>query len=154
MEWQQHRLTLSVRPNTPRERRAEILEAWYRAQLRAAAEPLVKLWQPRLHVRVNSLFVQRMRTRWGSCNPEAGTIRLNTELAKKPADCLEFIVVHELAHLIEGTHNARSWPRWTDFFRDGFTAGNCSIACPCATMTGSTEATANQDKELVRGLWG
>ena len=107
VEWRQHRLTLSVRPNTPRERRAEILEAWYRAQLRAAAEPLVELWQTRLDVRLTSLFVRRMRTRWGSCNPTAGTIRLNTDLAKKPADCLEYIIVHELAHLIEPTHNAR-----------------------------------------------
>ena len=71
MEWRQHRLTLSVRPNTPRERRAEILEAWYRAQLRATAEPLVELWQKRLDVRLTSLFVRRMRTRW-----EAATLRL------------------------------------------------------------------------------
>ena len=87
VEWRQHRLTLFVRPNTPRERRAEILKAWYRAQLRAAAEPLVELWQKRLDVRLTSVFVRRMRTRWGSCNPTAGTIRLNTDLAKKPADC-------------------------------------------------------------------
>ena len=107
VEWRQHRLTLSVRPSTPRERRAEILEAWYRAQLRAAAEPLVELWQKRLDVRLTSLFVRRMRTRWGSCNPTARTIRLNTDLAKKPADCLEYILVHELAHLIEPTHNAQ-----------------------------------------------
>ena len=107
VEWRQQRLTLSVRPNTPRERRAEILEAWYRAELRAAAEPLVELWQARLDVRLTSLFVRRMRTRWGSCSPTAGTIRLNTDLAKKPADCLEYILVHELAHLIEPTHNAR-----------------------------------------------
>ena len=79
----------------------------YRAQLRAAAEPLIELWQERLDVRLTSLFVRRMKTRWGSCNPKAGTIRLNTDLAKKPADCLEYIIVHELAHLIEPTHNAR-----------------------------------------------
>ena len=107
VEWRQQRLMLFVRPNTPRERRAEILEAWYRAQLRAAAMPLIELWQKRLGVRLTSLFVRRMRTRWGSCNPAAGTIRLNTDLAKKPADCLEYIIVHELAHLIEPTHNAR-----------------------------------------------
>ncbi len=106
VERRQHRLTLSVRPNTPPERRAEILDAWYRAQVRAAAEPLVELWKARLDVRPTSRFVQRMRTRWGSCNPAAGTIRLNTDLAKKPADCLEFIV-HELTHLIEPTQNAR-----------------------------------------------
>ena len=52
-------------------------------------------------------FVQRMKTRWGSCNPRAGSIRLNTELAKKPRGCLEYLVVHEMIHLIEPTHNAR-----------------------------------------------
>lgn len=120
VEWYQRRLTLSVRPNTPSERRAEILEAWYRAQLRAAAKPLVELWQERLEVRPTSLFVRRMRTRWGSCNPKTGTISLNTDLAKKPADCLEYIIVHELTHLIEPTHNARfvavmdrCFPGWT-----------------------------------------
>ncbi len=107
VEWRQQRLTLFVRPNTPRERRSEILEAWYPAQVRAAAEPLIELLQERLDVRLTSLFVRRMKTRWGSCNPKAGTIRLNTDLAKKPADCLEYIIVHELAHLIEPTHNAR-----------------------------------------------
>ena len=60
-----------------------------------------------LGVRMNGLFVQRMRTRWGSCNPAAGTIRLNADLAKKPRECLEYILVHELAHLLEPTHNAR-----------------------------------------------
>ena len=58
-------------------------------------------------VKLSGLFVQRMRTRWGSCNSAAGTIRLNTDLAKKPRECLEYILVHELAHLKEPTHNAR-----------------------------------------------
>lgn len=58
-------------------------------------------------VSVERLFVQQMKTKWGSCNPRAGTIRLNTELAKKPKECLEYIVVHEMAHLLEPTHNVR-----------------------------------------------
>ena len=53
------------------------------------------------------IFVQRMKTKWGSCSPAAGSIRLNTELAKKPPECLEYIVVHEMAHLLEPTHNTR-----------------------------------------------
>ena len=64
-------------------------------------------WQPLLGVSVERFFVQRMKTRWGSCNHKARTIRLNTELAKKPPECLEYIVVHELTHLLEPTHNTR-----------------------------------------------
>ena len=107
VEWRHNRLTLQVRPGTKPARRAEILDAWYRNQLRAAATPLIALWQKRLKVQPSGLFVQRMRTRWGSCNATAGTVRLNTDLAKKPRECLEYILVHELAHLIEPTHNAR-----------------------------------------------
>ena len=146
MEWRQHRLTLSVRPNTPRERRAEILEAWYRAQLRAAAEPLVELWQTRLDVRLTSLFVRRMRTRWGSCNPTAGTIRLNTDLAKKPADCLEYIIVHELAHLIEPTHNAGFVAAMDRFLPGWVHRRELLNRLPVRHDDGSTEATAGQDR--------
>ena len=106
-EWRHHRLTLSVRPGTAATRRAEVLEAWYREQLRAATQPVMAQWERRLGVRVERLFVQRMKTRWGSCNPAARTIRLNTDLAKKPRECLEYILVHELVHLLEPTHNAR-----------------------------------------------
>jgi hypothetical protein len=107
VEWRHHRLTLSVRPGAETARRAEVLEGWYREQLRAVAHPVMTEWALRLGVRVDRLFVQRMRTRWGSCNRVAGTIRLNTDLAKKPRECLEYILVHELVHLLEPTHNAR-----------------------------------------------
>jgi predicted metal-dependent hydrolase len=107
VEWRSQRLVLSARPGTAPARRADLLGAWYREQLRAEAEPLAAHWQQRLGVRMKALFVQRMRTRWGSCNPAARTIRLNTDLAKKPRECLEYILVHELAHLVEPTHNAR-----------------------------------------------
>src|SRR6266540_546311 len=75
-------------------------------------------------VKVERLFVQRMKTKWGSCNHAARTIRLNTELAKKPQECLEYIVVHEMTHVLEPTHNARFvalmdqfMPKW-EFYRD------------------------------------
>jgi len=68
---------------------------------------LLARWQPLLDVRVQRFFVQTMKTKWGSCHHKARTIRFNTELAKKPAECLEYIVVHELVHLLEPTHNAR-----------------------------------------------
>jgi predicted metal-dependent hydrolase len=100
-------LVLQVRPETTPARCQQILEAWYREQLREALAPLLAKWQPVMGVRVNRVFVQRMKTRWGSCNPGSGAIRLNTELARKPAECLEYIVVHEMAHLLEPTHNER-----------------------------------------------
>jgi len=94
-------------PDTADERRQNILEEWYRAQLKQAVPPLVALWEPLMGVKVARFFVQRMRTNWGSCNPDAGSIRLNTDLAKKPSECFAYVVVHEMAHLLERTDNAR-----------------------------------------------
>ncbi len=100
-------LVLNVRPETSEVRRGEILDAWYRTQIKLAMPALLERWQPLMSVKVERFFVQRMKTKWGSCIPSAGSIRLNTDLAKKPPGCLEYIVVHELAHLLEPTHNAR-----------------------------------------------
>lgn len=107
IELKHRRMLLGVRPGTDQARRGEIVEEWYREQLKQAVPPLLERWQPVLGVSVERWFVQRMKTRWGSCNHKARTIRLNTELAKKPPECLEYIVVHELVHLLEPTHNAR-----------------------------------------------
>jgi predicted metal-dependent hydrolase len=101
------RMILRVRPGTSREKCQAIVEEWYRQQIREAAAPLIERWEKRLGVQLHRLFVQRMKTKWGSCNPSARTIRLNTDLAKKPTDCLEYLIVHELVHLLEPTHNAR-----------------------------------------------
>ena len=101
------RLTLHARPGTPVSKRVQILEEWYRLQIRAALPPLVSRWAKVMGVAVRRVFVQRMKTKWGSCHPRAGTIRLNTELARKPPECLEYLVVHEMAHLLERTHDAR-----------------------------------------------
>ncbi len=101
------RLVLRVRPGTDTQKREAILEKWYRAQLRDAIPSLIGKWDTKMGVKVERFFVQRMKTRWGSCSPERRTIRLNTELAKKPELCLEYLVVHEMAHLIERTHNTR-----------------------------------------------
>lgn len=107
IELKHKRLLLRVRPGAAKEKRQALVEEWYRARLKERVPPLLARWQPLLGVRVERFFVQRMKTKWGSCNPRARTIRLNTELAKKPAECLEYIVVHELVHLLEPTHNAR-----------------------------------------------
>src|SRR5262245_45667094 len=101
------RMILHVRRGADRAKRQAILEEWHRQQLRQAVEPLIQKWEPLLGVRVRRFFVQRMKTKWGSCNDCACSIRLNTDLARKPMECLEYIVVHEMAHLLEPTHNAR-----------------------------------------------
>jgi predicted metal-dependent hydrolase len=113
------RLLLRVEPGTDEKRRQAMVEAWYREQLKQAVPPLVARWQQILDVSVQRFFVQRMKTKWGSCNPRNASIRLNTELAKKPRACLEYLVVHEMIHLIEPTHNARfvalidnAMPQW------------------------------------------
>lgn len=104
---QHSRMVLSVRAGTDAAAKEALVALWYREQVRAAASNLIAKWAPILGVGVNQVFVQQMKTKWGSCNPRARSIRLNTELAKKPGECLEYIVVHEMVHLLEPTHNAR-----------------------------------------------
>ncbi len=101
------RIHLSVRPGAGRDKRVEVIHAWHRSLLHEAIPPLIEKWERKLSVEVSRYFLQRMKTMWGGCNPRAGTIRLNTELVKKPKDLLEYIIVHEMAHLIEPTHNER-----------------------------------------------
>jgi predicted metal-dependent hydrolase len=107
IELKHSKMILQLRPDTNVEKKEEILDSWYREILKQAAEPLIAKWENLMGVKVEKLFLQRMKTKWGSCNHEAKNIRINTELAKKPPECLEYIVVHELVHLIEPTHNDR-----------------------------------------------
>ena len=100
-------MILHIRRGADSAKRQAILEEWHRQQLRQAVEPLIKKWERLLGVRVRRFFVQRIKTKWGSCNHCACSIRLNTDLARKPMECLEYIVVHEMLHLLEPTHNAR-----------------------------------------------
>jgi predicted metal-dependent hydrolase len=101
------KLKLQVRPGADAAQCEEVLDAWYRQQVRDALPTLLAKWEPLLGVKTSRVFVQRMKTKWGSCTPESRYIRLNTDLAKKPPECLEYIVVHELVHLLEPTHNER-----------------------------------------------
>jgi hypothetical protein len=124
VEVKHNTLMLRVRPGTVEDSRAEILEEWYRRQLKDAAPKLVAQWERMMGVRVANLFVQRMRTKWGGCNVRSRNIRLNTELAKKPRECLEYILVHEMVHLLEPTHGQRFvalmdqfMPNW-EFYRE------------------------------------
>jgi predicted metal-dependent hydrolase len=100
-------IIVRVRPAWHEDKRHELLDSWYRVQLAEALPGILQKWEKKIGVEVNGFFVRRMKTKWGSCNPHARTIRLNTDLAKKPRECLEYVVVHELVHLLEPSHNDR-----------------------------------------------
>lgn len=115
------RLTLVVRPDSSIEKRAEVIHEWHKSLLHEVVPPLIQKWESKLKVHVSGYFLQRMKTKWGSCNHAAGNIRLNTELVKKPKDLLEYVIVHEMLHLIEPTHNDRfialletHYPSWRE----------------------------------------
>ncbi len=116
-----HKITLSVRPGASAERRQAVMHDWHKTLLHAAVPAVISNWEPRLGVNVAGYFLQRMKTKWGSCNHRSANIRLNTELVKKPKDLLEYVVVHEMLHLIEPTHSERflgllhhHYPAWRE----------------------------------------
>ncbi len=115
------RITLTVRPGSDAEKRAEVIHEWHKLLLHDMVPPLIKKWEQKLKVKVTGYFLQRMKTKWGSCNHSAGHIRLNTELVKKPTDLLEYVIVHEMIHLLEPTHSVRfiailekHYPTWRE----------------------------------------
>ena len=112
-------LVLRVRPGADRDAREAVLQRWYRGRLRERLPAVMAKWEAKIGVRAAEARIKRMKTRWGTCNPEARRIWLNLELAKKPPACLEYIAAHELVHLIERSHNDRfrqlmdrHMPRW------------------------------------------
>jgi len=111
-----NRIKLYLRPGTSPAKREAIMEQWYRTELKAALPPLLLKWEKNIGVSTSKVFVQKMKTKWGSCNHRTGAVRFNTDLAKKPPQCLEYIVVHELVHLVEQTHNARFVSLMNQFF--------------------------------------
>jgi predicted metal-dependent hydrolase len=100
-------LELRVRPGTDREKRHDLLQRWYRQLIRERIPDLLAKWEPIVGVHIASCGIKRMKTRWGTCNIKAKRIWLNLELAKKPPACLEYILVHEMVHLLERHHNDR-----------------------------------------------
>ena len=101
------RIILAVRPGSSPVRREEVMQGWRRTLLHEVVPALIKKWEAKLGVRVSGYFLQRMKTEWGGCNHDRGNIRLNTELIKKPKDLLEYVVVHEMVHLVEPKHGER-----------------------------------------------
>lgn len=122
VELKHNKMILQLRPAASTEKKQEVLDAWYREQLREVAPPLIAKWEKVVGVKAGKVFVQKMKTKWGSCSPGAGNVRLNTDLAKKPLRCLEYIVAHELTHLLERHHNDRftalmdaHMPQWRQY---------------------------------------
>ncbi|EGQ9324472.1 M48 family metallopeptidase [Vibrio fluvialis] len=118
------KIVLAARQNITPEKRQAILQDWYRTILKKRIEPLMQQWQQRIGVEPTFVGIKRMKTKWGSCNPSTGRIWLNLELVKKPPECLEFIIVHELIHLLERHHNERfnalmrqHLPKWAEHRR-------------------------------------
>jgi predicted metal-dependent hydrolase len=117
-------IDLGVRPNTTTEQCQNILNAWYRAQLKLKVPTFIEKWEKKLNVQLNDWGIKQMKTKWGTCNIEDKRIWINLELAKKPVHCLEYIVVHEMMHLLERYHNDRfqllmdkHLPHWK-FYKD------------------------------------
>jgi hypothetical protein len=98
-------IELRVRPGSCREKRGAALNRWYRERLRGQIPQLIVKWEPELGVKVAEWRIKKMKTRWGTCNIDARRIWLNLELAKKPLSCLEYVLVHEMVHLLERYHN-------------------------------------------------
>lgn len=115
------KLVLSVRLGSDTKKREQVLQNWYRTKLREMLDPLIIKWQEKSGVRVNFWGIKRMKTRWGSCNEETKRIWLNLELIKKLESCIEYVVVHELVHILERTHSDKFvrlmdmyLPKWRD----------------------------------------
>lgn len=121
VEMTHRKMLLQIRPGTPPAKRAGILMTWYRDRLREALPPLVSRWEQVLGVKVKRISIRHMKTKWGSCHAWNQHILLNTELAKKPEYLLEYVLVHEMLHLLEPTHNERflallqrHYPSWRE----------------------------------------
>jgi predicted metal-dependent hydrolase len=124
VELKHSKMVLRIRRGASAEKRQEVIDEWYRDQVKIALPPLIAKWERLIGVKVDGILVRKLKTKWGSCSPIRKTIRLNTELAKKPPECLEYIVVHEMVHMLEPTHNLRFvalmdqfLPKW-HFHRD------------------------------------
>jgi len=100
-------IEIFVRPEATAEQRRALLQRWYRERLKALIPPLLEKWQQALGVQAADWGIKRMKTRWGTCNIKARRVWFNLELAKKPEQCLEYVVAHELMHLLERHHDDR-----------------------------------------------
>ncbi|MDY0078362.1 MAG: SprT-like domain-containing protein, partial [Bacteroidales bacterium] len=113
-----------IRPKSSREQKQIAINEWYRSELKKLIPEIIEKWEHKIGVQVSEWQVKQMKTKWGTCNIEKKRIWINLELAKKPIHCLEYIVVHEMIHLLERHHNDRflslmekHMPQWK-FYRE------------------------------------
>lgn len=118
-------IEMRVRPNTDVQKRQTLMDEWYRAELKKMIPSLIAKWEKTMGVQVAEFGIKKMKTKWGTCNQEAKRIWLNLELAKKPFQCIEYIVVHEMVHFLERNHNDRFiaymnqfLPEWKELKRE------------------------------------
>jgi predicted metal-dependent hydrolase len=114
-----NKIILQVRPKSPAIKRREVMMDWYRKELHVIVGDLITKWQKKMGVEVKFWGIKQMKTRWGTCNHKRARVLINLELAKKPIACVEYVVVHELLHLIEKKHSdkfvalmAKYIPKW------------------------------------------
>ena len=115
-------LALNINKATSLEGCRELLKGWYRKEMKRILPGVVRKWEIKTGLQVEFFGIKRMKTKWGSCNPLHRRIWLNLELIKKPINCLEYVVVHEMVHFLERTHNDnflfymnRIMPNWRTF---------------------------------------
>jgi predicted metal-dependent hydrolase len=124
VELKHNKISLQVRPGVDRNYKQTVLNTFYRQQLKLAIPPLIGKWERLMGITLESFTIRQMKAKWGSCSPQPKTIRLNLELAKKPPLCLEYVIIHEMTHILEPTHNQNfmDWmnqflPNWK-FYRE------------------------------------
>lgn len=118
-------IEIKAKQHSTRNQVHKTLTEWYRAQLKELVPGLIAKWESIINVKVEHWHIRQMKTKWGSCNTERKSILLNLELAKKPKHCIEYIIVHEMIHLLERKHNDkfraqldRFMPKWRIFRRE------------------------------------
>ncbi|KGP63007.1 zinc metalloprotease [Legionella norrlandica] len=107
-----------IQPNSTFQQKQRIVDLWYRKEMNAEISRLMAYWEPIINVNVFQLGIKKMKTRWGSCNTRAHRIWLNLNLIKKPVECLEYVLVHEMVHILEASHNKRFYALMTQFMPD------------------------------------
>lgn len=111
-------MLMYIRPLSTKAKKMQILDRWYRRILKEAAEEMIKKWEEVIGVEVRKLYVRKMKSHWGSCNYEKQTLRLNSELAKRNPECLEYVIVHEMLHIIEKGHNKNFYRLLNNYIPD------------------------------------
>jgi len=115
---EENTLKMQVPPATPKAKKQQILDKWYHRRTQEAAPALVEKWEKITGISIEGIYYRKMKSHWGSCNSQKRTIRLNTELAKKPPICLEYVIIHEMLHVIEQHHNQNYYKLMDRYFPD------------------------------------